>query len=722
MKRISRHLIQFMVLVAILTLTTCDSAVLTDIRQTIFTIGLTSPNGGEVIVPGIPVDISWSASYSAAVDIDLIKGGEFHSTVATGAPNAGTYVWTASLDHDQGNDFRIRLRSAGDEEYGDLSDAEFTISKLAVTSPSIGHVVGDGGDLDIGWATVLDLEPTITMYLYKGGLWERDIASDESNDGAFTWGLPGDLANGNDYTVRIEDTASGDTAVSDEFAVVHDITVVSPNGAEIVGSGNPVEIQWSPSYAGEVELELLDGGVPATTIVAAGTGGSHTWDVPRFAYGGAALTVRATLNALGTIADVSDAAFTILDPPTGVAATDGTLTTSIDISWDAVAEATSYYIFRSDGGPYAYHDQTTNVGYVDSGFSMPDPLPQRYTYYVRSYAGGVQSGDSFIDGGFRNRDFRYWATLGSSGSDPDQYDEPMDVAVALNPGNPGLSYVYVTDQANDRVVRRDVFMYTPVAFGSTGTGDGQFTDPWGIAADYGGSRVYVADGNRIQVFTLDGTFVEWWGRDLVQGTGVHGPGTASSPGTGSGDGQFNFVVDVDFDDNYVYTVEYNNHRVQRFGKDGTFHGWWGQDDIQGLGWHPPGSASAPEGGSVLGAMFNPWSIVAIGSGQLVVNDFNNFRMQKFTDAGVFVDVYDTRAYGFMDYDGEGHIYAMDGSRFTMYDLDFNNCGWFGTSGTGNGQFAGAYGIAVIPNYAPALANIYVADTGNDRMQIMWRYE
>ncbi len=50
-------------------------------------------------------------------------------------------------------------------------------------------------------------------------------------------------------------------------------------------------------------------------------------------------------------------------------------------------------------------------------------------------------------------------------------------------------------------------------WGSRGSGAGQFNYPWGIAAA-GDGTVYVADtsNHRIQLFTLDGEFVAWWGR------------------------------------------------------------------------------------------------------------------------------------------------------------------------------------------------------------------
>ena len=85
-------------------------------------------------------------------------------------------------------------------------------------------------------------------------------------------------------------------------------------------------------------------------------------------------------------------------------------------------------------------------------------------------------------------------------------------------------------------------------WGSSGTGDGQFDFPFGVATD-GSGNVYVADdGNhRIQKFDASGTFLTAWGSD------------------GSGNGQFHFPQGVATDGSgNVYVSDTNNQRIQEF--------------------------------------------------------------------------------------------------------------------------------------------------------------
>ena len=83
-------------------------------------------------------------------------------------------------------------------------------------------------------------------------------------------------------------------------------------------------------------------------------------------------------------------------------------------------------------------------------------------------------------------------------------------------------------------------------WGSRGSGQGQFSIPYGVAVESG--HVYVTDSNnhRIQVFTTAGTFVRTWGSDS------------------SGQGQFSYPKGVAVESGHVYVADRSNHRIQVF--------------------------------------------------------------------------------------------------------------------------------------------------------------
>src|SRR5262249_7341486 len=132
-------------------------------------------------------------------------------------------------------------------------------------------------------------------------------------------------------------------------------------------------------------------------------------------------------------------------------------------------------------------------------------------------------------------------------------------------------------------------------WGSSGTGDGQFTDPYGVAVD-GNGHVFVSEyvsepygySHRIQKFTDTGGFLTKWGSK------------------GTGDGQFHFPTGVAVDvSGNVYVADEYNDRVQEFTNSGTFIRKWGCAEFH-----------------------FPAGIAVDGSGNVFVGDFNN-RVQKF---------------------------------------------------------------------------------------------
>ncbi len=133
------------------------------------------------------------------------------------------------------------------------------------------------------------------------------------------------------------------------------------------------------------------------------------------------------------------------------------------------------------------------------------------------------------------------------------------------------------------------------AWGDSGAGAGQFRWPQSAAVDAGGN-VYVADNDhRIQKFTRDGVFVTQWGE------------------FGSGDGQFFLPTGLAVDGGgNVYVTDCNNHRIQKFTADGAYVTQWG---TQG-------------GGN--GQFGSPHGVAVDSTGDVYVADTDNHRAQRFT--------------------------------------------------------------------------------------------
>jgi tripartite motif-containing protein 71 len=75
----------------------------------------------------------------------------------------------------------------------------------------------------------------------------------------------------------------------------------------------------------------------------------------------------------------------------------------------------------------------------------------------------------------------------------------------------------VTDSGNDRIQKFSSTGHFITKWGYSGSGNGQFNGPGGVATDSAGS-VYVTDydNNRVQKFDNNGKFLATWGTFQLQ--------------------------------------------------------------------------------------------------------------------------------------------------------------------------------------------------------------
>lgn len=140
------------------------------------------------------------------------------------------------------------------------------------------------------------------------------------------------------------------------------------------------------------------------------------------------------------------------------------------------------------------------------------------------------------------------ATFGSGqGSGPGQFNTLRSVAVDEN-GN-----VFCADAGNNRIQKFDSSGTFLLSWGTLGSTTGKFSNPIDIALDSTGN-VFVADqGNhRIQKFNNDGLFLGQWGSQ------------------GSGDGQFQSISSITINGGSLYAGDWDGQCVQEFLLDGTF--------------------------------------------------------------------------------------------------------------------------------------------------------
>ncbi len=224
------------------------------------------------------------------------------------------------------------------------------------------------------------------------------------------------------------------------------------------------------------------------------------------------------------------------------------------------------------------------------------------------------------------------------------------------------------------------------AFGSSGTGNGQFKAMKGLAVDPSG-HVWVADSgnNRVQEFTSEGTFVRTFGS------------------SGTGNGQFKepegIAVDASGD---VWVADTYNNRLQEFSSEGVY--------IKTLG----------SSGSGNGQFNDPSSLAFDPSGDLYVLDRGNHRVEEFNPADEYVRKFGSEGSGNgqmktasgIDVGPEGDVWLSDSSdnRVEVFSASGTYLTQVGSQGHGSGNFESPENVSV---YGYVL---YALDGGNNRVE------
>ncbi|MDR3643044.1 MAG: 6-bladed beta-propeller [Candidatus Doudnabacteria bacterium] len=192
------------------------------------------------------------------------------------------------------------------------------------------------------------------------------------------------------------------------------------------------------------------------------------------------------------------------------------------------------------------------------------------------------------------------SSFGSSGTGNGQFIAPSGVA--------GFSTgIYVVDSGNNRVEKFSVPSGTIVyqsQFGGTGSGNGKFNHPTGIVTDSTGANVYVVDtgNNRVEIFNSSGVLYQ-----------------SQFGGSGSGNGKFNNPTGIMIGNSGIYVVDTGNNRVEKFNSSGVYQSQFGGS----------GSGNGKFNGP------NGISIDTIAQ-RIYVNDVGNNRVQVFNYSGVWI--------------------------------------------------------------------------------------
>lgn len=277
---------------------------------------------------------------------------------------------------------------------------------------------------------------------------------------------------------------------------------------------------------------------------------------------------------------------------------------------------------------------------------------------------------------------QFLKTIGEAGSGNGQFNMPHAVDFD-DDGN-----IYVTDYGNKRVqkfTKAGEFISLISDPRLVGPATSYFDKNYNLyVSDFGSGSVqkYSKDFDYLGLIGAksDGSLTSGWDKEAV-------PAISAEPGG------FERVHSARVDkDGTIYIVDSANNRIQRFSNDGKFTGWIGAKAEGGMtnGWQMQGlstQATSPGGFST------PIALDFAGDDEIAVLEYANPRVQRFSKKdGKFIGWFGQKESGEITNGWEKEGVAKVGSKLGAINL--------------------AYDLKVYNN------KIYIADTGNHRVQII----
>ncbi|HXR30014.1 MAG TPA: hypothetical protein VN752_02595, partial [Solirubrobacterales bacterium] len=365
----------------------------------------------------------------------------------------------------------------------------------------------------------------------------------------------------------------------------------------------------------------------------------------------------------------------ITNPASGITQTVATLNASINPSGYATTYQFEYGKTTAYGTSVPIPAKEIGSGGAPVSVSQSiSGLTTGTTYHFRVAAtnkeGTVAGGDLTFTTGIAPP--TYQSAFGSSGSGNGQFKVMTNIAV-----DPADQSLWVTDDENDRLQH----------FSSAGAYLGQFKtcyDPAAVAVK-SASAIYVAcaSGQQIQKYNSSG-------QSLKQ--------LAS---WGSGNGQVVFPLDLTFDaQGDLWVADTENDRVQEFDSEDKF-----------------------SKAISLGAWSRPWSVDVTQTGKIWVAEPNHSRVSAFDQAGKVLlrfGTYGTGAGQFnrptdVEVDANGFLWVTDAvnDRVQVFNETGGYITQFGQSGAGAGQIETDWWLRVALG---ANGVVWLTDQGNSRVQ------
>ena len=285
------------------------------------TVAVTAPNGGESLVAGGNVAITWTSSGVTNIGLDYTtNNGVSWTNIVVNIPSNGYYLWNP-IPNVVSTNCKVRVYDALDTLPVAQSTSSFTIlsaPSITVISPNGGESLTTGIVHNITWTSQGIASVKLEYTINNGATW-TNIADSVISSGSYAWTVPN--VSSSLCKVRVSNSAGSNPAdISDNVFTISNqlpqsVKVIKPNGGETWTAGTTQSIIWNTGGIDSVKIEMTtNNGVTWSSVVnKVASNGIYEWLVPNTV--SANCKVRISDYADGSPVDASDTSFTITAQP-----------------------------------------------------------------------------------------------------------------------------------------------------------------------------------------------------------------------------------------------------------------------------------------------------------------------------------------------------------------------------------------------------------------------
>lgn len=331
-------------------------------------VDLTSPNTAVTFLINSTQAITWQSMFVTSVNIEYsTDAGSTWITIVSNLSSSdgyNSYNWT--VPNTPSNLCLVRIKDASNSTVSDASQTAFYIVApyFEVTQPNGGEVLSGGTFTTINWDGYINTNFVRLEYSSNNGATWNLIANNVYHYNGWNNSYNWFVANVNSGNCRIRVSQVANPAINDESnntftinANVANITIVQPNGGEVINGGLTYQVQWNASFTSgfyRVQFSNNNGASWTTLANNVNNSGYINWMVPNQTQSNCLIRVSDVLDS--TVFDQSDAVFsttlstpsiTNVDPNGGEVFSVGNYTA---ITWNSALVYNVDILFSSDGG------------------------------------------------------------------------------------------------------------------------------------------------------------------------------------------------------------------------------------------------------------------------------------------------------------------------------------------------------------------------------------